>query len=131
MKHTTALYSSVILALYLGHGATLLAAQEGEREANHHHRNHFAVLLGAATETKRDLSHDLDLAIGIEYERRFTPKWGAGVLAEHTGGQTERNWIVLALVSLRPWSHLRLVAGPGVEYPEDHAEELAFPWCRR
>lgn len=126
MKHTSTLCSSVVLALCLGHGGTLLEAQEGEYGTESHHRNHLAVFLGAATETKRDLSHDLDFAIGIEYERRFTPKWGAGVLAEHTGGRTERNWIVLALVSLRPWSHLQLVAGPGVEFPEVNEEEFAF-----
>jgi len=98
------------------------AAQETEHEAAHH----LAVFIGGATETKRDKAKDLDIAVGVDYEYRLTPMWGVGGMVEYTGGETERNIVALALVNWHPWRDLRIVVGPGIEFPEGHENEFVF-----
>ena len=57
-------------------------------------------------------------ALGADYERRFTPVVGVGIVGDLTFGDHERGAVVATGVTVRPVPSLRLSAGPGFEVVE-------------
>ncbi len=101
-------------------------AEEAEGHGDHgalpHH--HLALVIGAVTESKEGHEDEHGLAVGAEYEFRFHERWGAGVAVERLSGDHLRETLVVFPVSLHPSGGLRLMAGPGVEFAEDHDSSL-------
>ena len=95
-----------------------------DREAAHHHFpvHHVAVFVGGASEGRPRHATEHGFAIGAEYEIRFAPRWGAGVLVEGVGQETVRDVVVLGLGSWHFGGGFRVVAGPGVEFGHHHDE---------
>jgi hypothetical protein len=91
---------------------------EIEDGAHHeYHRNLFAVFVGVAADGRRNNG----LALGIEYERRFSQSFGVGVLAEHTFGELDfRVYSVPFAYHTDRW---KFYIAPGVE-DGDHTEFL-------
>lgn len=117
IKHGHYLATLLIFGL-----STSLAADPGEVFAPHHH---VAGFLGAGAETKRDgREKEIGIALGVEYEYRFDPKWGIGGLIEGLGKDTLRDSVVAVPVSFHPGGPWRLFFGPGYEFTEKHDKAL-------
>ena len=99
------------------------ASAEETHGDDHHAIPHSVVSLtvGYALERKRTEDHET-LAIGIEYEYRFSEKWGIGGVFETLGEDTIRDVSLVLPVSFHPGAGWRLFAGPGREFSskDDH-----------
>ena len=61
--------------------------------------HHLALFLGWGIEEKKD--HDEDtFAMGLEYEYRFSDKWGIGAVYEQLGEDSIRNEVLVVPLSL-------------------------------
>ena len=105
-----------ILILVLVAGSTYATSD------NHHHFP--GIFVGATT-----IDSETDFSYGLEYEYKFTPLWGAGVLFEKTDNAHHGDGVEVALASayLHPWKELRLGAGFGQEKvggDHGHTEDL-------
>ena len=90
-------------------------AQEHESTADHFHRNHAAIVLGATTPLDKEVNATA-FTIGADYERLFTRVVGARLALDFTGGNHSRNGLVALELVVRPVPPLALVAGPGLEF---------------
>ena len=80
--------------------------------------HHLALFLGAGIEEKKD--HDEDtFAVGLEYEYRFSNRWGIGGAYETLGEDSIRNHVLVLPISLHPGKGWRLFFGPGYEWHDD------------
>ena len=80
--------------------------------------HHLALFLGLGVEEKKD--HDEDtFAVGMEYEYRFSERWGVGGAYETLGDDSIRNHLLVLPVSLHPGAGWRLFFGPGYEWYDD------------
>ncbi len=86
------------------------AEEHGETE-HHFPRNVVGVFLGA---TDADTT---ELTIGVEFEHRFTEKFGLGVVVEHTPDAHHKDGVSVALaaVHFHPGGGFRLTGGIGFE----------------
>ncbi|NQZ89752.1 MAG: hypothetical protein HRT54_19445 [Colwellia sp.] len=76
------------------------------------HQHFLGVFVGAT-----HAQSESEFSYGIEYEFKFTPRWGAGLVYEktddaHHGDGVE---VTLAALYLHPWQDLRLGVGFGKE----------------
>jgi len=78
--------------------------------------NHAAVVVGGMTPLSE--TSETSIALGADYERRFSPLWGAGVGVDFTIGDHKRTVLFGAAVSFRPIPALRLSTGPAAELVE-------------
>lgn len=105
------------LACVTAHGAG-----PGEEFAPHHH---VAGFLGAGLETKRDgREKEIGIALGLEYEYRFDPRWGVGGIFEALGKDTLRDVVVVVPFSFHPGGPWRVFFGPGYEFTEKKDKAL-------
>lgn len=85
-------------------------------------RHHLSVFAGGVTNfDEGEADRETSAAVGVEYEYRFGRLFGAGLLFEDVFGG-EREYIVLAPLSLHPWKGLRLTAGPGADFRSGDTE---------
>jgi len=63
------------------------------------------------------------VTLGAEYAYRFRPKWSVGAFGEYTAGHLDATALGAA-VFFFPIEPLALMAGPGVEFENGHAEAL-------
>jgi len=97
-------------------------ASTGE-ESHGHHANVVSVFLGHTSERVDGGEHlEQGFTFGFEYTRRFTPRFSFGGVVERAGGDI-RGTLLIAQAFYRIVGELRLVAGPGVEFRDDHSEE--------
>jgi hypothetical protein len=102
--------------------ANAWAAGDGESFSPH---QHIAGFLGAGYETKRDgREREIGIALGLQYEYQFAPKWGIEGLFELLGEDTLRDAIVAAPIVFHPGNGWRLFAGPGYEFTEKKDKAL-------
>jgi len=108
--------------------ATAGTAQEhGEastdEESHKHHANVLSLFLGHTSERVDGSEHlEQGFTFGLEYTRRVTPRFSLGGVVERAGGDI-RGTLLIAQAFYRIVGELRLVAGPGVEFRDAHAEE--------
>lgn len=88
--------------------------------AEHHHDNALGFFVGGATEEAG--SRESGLALGIEYERRLSPRFGIGGIVEHTYGDLDV-WVYAVSFAYHagPW---RLYAAPGIEDTHHGSERM-------
>ena len=95
---------------------------EGSQHASaeHHHENALGFFVGGATEEAG--SREAGLAVGIEYERRLSPRFGIGGIVEHTYGDLDV-WVYAVSFAFHsgPW---RLYAAPGIEDTHHGSERM-------
>jgi hypothetical protein len=112
-----------LVVAILGFAVSALASEPHEKETESHHRHHAAIFLGGAV---RDEGHtESGFTGGVEYEYRFAPFVGAGILAEAATGDL-REVLMVAPLALYPWRGLRLVAAPGAELPGEGETEFVM-----
>jgi hypothetical protein len=90
---------------------------EGHGDA-HYHKNLVGVFTGITHVGRRENG----AALGFEYERRFSEKFGVGVVAEHTFGDADV-WIAAIPFAFHT-GHWKLYAAPGIEEGHHGTEEL-------
>ena len=106
--------------------ASSVASAEHEGEHAGHggehafHSNVVAAFVGVTSEDRREEAFTL----GLEYERRFTPVFGLGVVAERAFGDLDF-WVFAVPFAWHngPW---KLYVAPGVEDSDDHGSEFLF-----
>jgi|GEM_PF-6683142 len=99
--------------IVLGFPCFTLAAEM----ASEHEANTVGLFVGAARDHR-----DNGLALGIEYEHRFTASFGLGALAEYTSGDLNTWVYAMPLAYHRgPW---KFYAGPGIEWHNGENEPL-------
>ena len=87
-------------------------AEEEEEEFRQHAVNLF---LGGA----HNQANHTGFALGVDYEYKFNPHWGAGAFAEGATGDL-RSFVGGVLAYYHPIEPLALVAGPGLERERGH-----------
>ena len=98
------------------------AAGAGETYSPH---QHFAAFLGAGYETKRDgREREIGIALGLQYEYQFAPRWGIEGIVELLGEDTLRDAIVAVPMVFHPTVGWRLFAGPGYEFTDKKDKAL-------
>ena len=88
-----------------------------EEAAEHEGPNEIAISLGLVHEGRNN-----DAAAGLEYERRFSESFGAGLLIERSWG--DHNATIYALPLIRHINQWKLFAAPGIEDSHGHSENM-------
>jgi hypothetical protein len=124
VPHRVSFALAVVAALALGPwiSAPLLGDEPESHspESAHaeHHPNLLAGFVGVALEDRRDNG----LAVGIEYERRISERFGVGGLAEYTFGDFDVTvYAVPFAFHLGRW---KLYGAPGIEDGQHGTEAL-------
>ena len=96
-------------------------SEESAHQPSHgHHKNVIGFFVGEAYEDGG--SRDNGLALGLEYERRLSARFGIGALVEHTYGDLA---VLVYAVSFAyhkgPW---KLYAAPGIEETDSGNERM-------
>lgn len=121
---------SMFLLLAVAAMASPAAAGDGVGKSHHadseEHRldahpfrvNTVALFVGMASEGSRDNG----VALGLEYEHRFSAAFGIGALAEHTYGDLD-TWVLALPFAFHsgPW---KFYLAPGMEYRHSHREPM-------
>ena len=89
-----------------------------DSEGHGYHKNVVGVFTGITHAGRRENG----FALGFEYERRFSERFGVGVVAEHTFGDADV-WIAAIPFAFHT-GHWKLYAAPGVEDGHHGTEEL-------
>ena len=92
-------------------------AHHGESHAHAAHKNLLALFVGAATDARRDKGP----ALGIEYERRLSERFGIGVVIERTFGDLDS--MVYAVPFAYHSGAWKAYIAPGIEDREGHEAE--------
>ena len=99
-------------------------AAEHDESGGHDHKHEFALFLGVTDEK----GHDSQFSTGVEYEYRFSHRWGIGGLIDYARGDL-RNRIIGVPVYFHPGGNWILLAAPGIEHhtgrngePSEHAK---------
>jgi hypothetical protein len=91
--------------------------EHGDEHAGRpHHKNDFAMFLGATDEH----GHETQFTWGLDYRRAVADRWFVGVLFDYAGGEL-RNSILAASLTWSPVGRLLLTAAPGIEFHEGRA----------
>ena len=98
-----------------------LAAEETheEHKESHYHRHHIGLFLGSVREEGEDT-----FTVGLDYEYRFSPYFGIGILGEYTG-KDYREGVVLVPLFIHPYKGFRFIAAPGTK---PRKEDEKFVW---
>jgi hypothetical protein len=122
MNKKRVIFASIIM---LGFASSAAFSEEdvGHHKYPHHH---LALFAGGGFERDKNGHEEHGAALGLEYEIRYSEKWGAGVDFEIlSGGDTHRSSVLAVPVSYHPNEKWRLFAGPGIEFGEKHDKYLA------
>ena len=123
-----ALLATVLLCLGT---VTQTVGQEHEHPGAHHdlehegherHKHHLGLFLGGATKFEKHEDDESGFSIGLDYEYRFTRRWGVGGLLEGVLTADHRDLAFAVPLSFHPVDPLKLSAGPGFETDGDHTE---------
>ena len=102
-----------LIAFVFVFAAALLTPAAEAADLPHHH---LALFAGLGTESKEGRQDERGFALGLEWELRFSEKWGVGAVFELLGQDTVRNALFVVPVSFHPGGGWRLIAGPGIEF---------------
>ena len=104
--------------LVIGLCGPLPALAEESEAHEEHHKNLLALFVGMTSEDRRENG----LALGIEYERRVSSRFGIGLLAEHTFGDIDAN--VYAVPFAYHTGRWKFYVAPGIEDSDAGSESL-------
>ena len=107
----------VMLAGIASAGAQADGAAHSEEADHAYHRNNVGLFLGGSFEGREEAP-----AIGLEYERRFSERFGIGALVEYTGDDSDF-WVAAIPFAFHA-GQLKLFLAPGFEDGEHGTEEL-------
>ena len=111
----------ILLAACVAPQAVIAESEHGEHAESHDfHRNVIAAFLGVTSKDRREEA----FTFGLEYERRFTPSFGLGVLAERATGDLD--FWVYAVPFAYHTGRWKLYAAPGIEDSDHHGSEFLF-----
>jgi hypothetical protein len=108
-------------------GFTCIASSAYAEEATHHELPHhqLGLFVGGGFERDSHSHEEGGTAIGLDYEIKFSEKWGVGAAVEYlSGSDTNRAWVAAVPVSYYLNEKWRLFAGPGIEFAGDHDKYL-------
>ncbi len=109
MKMRNVLLSAVPLTLYAAYATTEDSSHHPDGSHGDYHRNLLAVFAGVTHHGRRNN----EPALGIEYERRISEKFGVGAMVEHTFGDDSFSvYAVPFAVHHREW---KFYIAPGIE----------------
>lgn len=114
-------WNFVLVLLVLLFGAARVNAESDSSQGHgdaHYHKNLVGVFTGITHAGRRENG----AALGFEYERRFSEKFGVGAVVEHTFGDADV-WIAAIPFAFHT-GHWKLYAAPGVEDGHHGTEEL-------
>lgn len=97
--------------------STAGAGDAGHAGTGHDHRNDIALFLGST-----NVDNTQRPTLGIDYERRLTPRVGAGVIADWVFGGEGREFILAPAGFLRPVPTVRLVLAAGFQRNREERE---------
>ena len=86
--------------------------------------HHLAAVVGSGDKRNEELDSDDAGIVGLEYEYRFSNRWGAGAAIESIDVGNDTNTAILVPLIFRPLDSLRLSFAPGVEFTD--AEDLGL-----
>jgi len=112
----TILSARFALMLCAASWSTYSLAAEKE-SAEHQAPNEIAISLGLVHHGR-----DNDVAVGLEYERRFSASFGVGLLIERSWG--DHSATIYALPLVRHIDRWKLFAAPGIEDSHGHSENM-------
>ena len=92
-------------------------AHDGDSHGHAAHKNVLALFVGAATDGRRDKGP----ALGLEYERRLSDRFGIGVVVERTFGDLDS--MVYAVPFAYHSGAWKAYIAPGIEDREGHHTE--------
>ena len=92
-------------------------AHDGESHGHAMHKNLLALFVGGATDKRRDKG----VALGIEYARRLSERFGIGVVVERTFGDLDS--MVYAVPFAYHSGAWKAYIAPGIEDREGHHTE--------
>ena len=98
------------------------AAQESHSVEGHavvHHDNHIGLSAAAATTNLH--SNHTNYTLGADYERRLSPRFGVGALADVVFAH-HRETILAGAVVFHPGHNLRFMFAPGVLFVDGSSE---------
>ena len=93
-----------------------LANEDGNHES-HFEPNEVGLFFGGTVPLDEFAAGHAGYTLGIEYERRFNPTFGAMIIAEYVSEKHKRESLAATLFAYRI-KQFRLAAGPGVELLE-------------
>jgi hypothetical protein len=93
-------------------------AQEGEEHGEHRH--HLSLLLGATSYLEEN---ETSFTLGVDYERRLSPRWGAGLFGEVVFADETETLLGVSGI-YHATRQLELVAGVGLEFADGESELL-------
>jgi len=93
------------------------AAEQETTGHDHEAKNEIAVSVGLA-----HVGRENDGVAGLEYERRFTEQFGAGLLVERTWGDHEAT--IYAIPLIRHAGRWKFFLAPGFEHSHGHRDDL-------
>ena len=117
--------ATTVLTICLVLGSQPLYAQEEKEESGETIPHHdLIIFVGWVSESRPDIPDNSGFAVGLEWEYRFSEKWGIGAGVEVIEEDLVRDTIIVAPVSFHPTPGWRLFAAPGVEFTETKDKPL-------
>jgi hypothetical protein len=114
---SAALWSATATATATAEEAHGDAAAHGAHEPHHT----LGIFIGNSTEDRREEAR-AGATLGIEYEYRFAPEYGVGLVLEHVAGDLDVNVLAVPFAYHRgPW---KFYAAPGFEGGHGRTEAL-------
>jgi hypothetical protein len=107
----------LMMSVALAIGTTGAWAEEQDRDEGHH-TNNLMLFLGN--------THDGDengFTVGIDYERRITPRIGVGAIFDYASGDF-RTTVLAAAASYRAVAGLTFLGAVGVDHHDNHNDAL-------
>jgi hypothetical protein len=78
-------------------------------------------ILGGFIGTSMEERRDENFTFAIEYEYKFSPKWGLGAMVEHASGDLDFNIVALPIAYRH--RHWKFSIAPGIEKSKHHGSE--------
>ena len=111
--------AACLAALLLAFASPIAA--EGSAGHGHYPHHTLGVFLGSSTEDRREEPRRGG-TFGVEYEYRFSEKYGVGAVVEHVAGDLDVSVLAMPFAYHRgPW---KMYAAPGVEFGHGEEEPL-------
>jgi hypothetical protein len=117
-KALTACLALLIIVVYPAKAESGHVDSTHGQESTHYHKNILAAVVAVAHAGARKN----EVAVGFEYERRFSEKFGLGLVTEYTGGDADI-WITAIPFSYHT-GHWKFYVAPGIEDGHHGKEKL-------
>ena len=121
-KKMIAIFAALFLSASLGN--LYAESEEGAHDNHAEHKNHIGLFLGGTTHLGAHSS--TVFTAGLDYERRFAPIFGVGILLDFPMDFAQYDFTMIAAIplNLHPFAGLKVTVAPGIEYAHSAAAFL-------